>query len=134
MERDEDISSVHSVCVIQAGVRTVSCSHREPAVFTVVVSGSGVLTQVTTAGRAVSAALEPVHHVLQMSAVAAALTPDKQSLYHMVTHCAHTGTLVAPAGKTHGALLELPGNQHYKSSRAFCSFMFLCNKEVTMWK
>lgn len=61
-----------------------------------VVIGSGVLTQVTAAGRAVRAALEPVHNVLQMSPMAASLTPDKQSLHHMVAHCTYTGTLVAP--------------------------------------
>lgn len=64
---------------------------------------SGVLTQVAAAGGAVSAALEPVHHVLQMSTVAAALTPHEQSLHHMVTHRTYTGTLVAPEGKTHAA-------------------------------
>lgn len=62
-------------------------------------SSSGVLTQVTAAGGAVCAALEPVHDVLQVSAVAAALTPHKQSFDHMVAHCAHAGTLVAPAGE-----------------------------------
>lgn len=71
--------------------------------LTVVVSSSGVLAQVTAAGRAVSAAFEPVHHVLQMSTVAAALTPHEQSLHHMVTHGAYTGTLVAPEGETHGS-------------------------------
>lgn len=67
-----------------------------------VVTGSGVLTQVAAASRAVGAALEPVHNVLQMSTVAAALTPHKQSLHHMVAHCTYAGTLVAPGGVTQG--------------------------------
>lgn len=58
--------------------------------------GSGVLTQVAAAGRAVGAALEPVHHVLQVPAVAASLAPHKQSLHYVVAHCTYTGTLVAP--------------------------------------
>lgn len=62
--------------------------------------GSGVLAQVTAAGRTVSAALQPVHHVLQMSSVAAALAPHKQPLHHVVAHCAHAGTLVASGGKS----------------------------------
>lgn len=85
-----------------------------PALF------SGVLTQVTAAGRTVCAALEPVHDVLQVSAVAAALTPHKQSFDHMVAHCAHARTLVAPAGeaqtvrvgKKNGGVHQLPSRSH----------------------
>lgn len=78
------------------------------AVCAVVMACSGVLTQVTTARRAVGAALEPVHDVFQMSAVAAPLTPHKQPFHHMVAHCTHTGTLVAPRGETEDAHQRLP--------------------------
>ena len=61
--------------------------------------GSGELTQVTTASRAVGVALQPVHNVFQVSAMAAALTPHKHSLHYMVAHCAYAGTLVTPRGE-----------------------------------
>lgn len=64
-------------------------------------AGSSVLAHVATACRAVSAALQPVHNVLQMSAVAAALTPHEQPLHHMVAHGADAGTLMAPEGQPH---------------------------------
>lgn len=60
----------------------------------------------TTTGRAVCVALEPVHDVLQVSAVAAALAPHKQSFHHMVAHCAHAGTLVAPGGERRTVTIE----------------------------
>lgn len=61
---------------------------------------SCVLTQVTTAGRAVGTDLQPVHDVLQVSTVTAALAPHKQSFHHVVAHSTHTGTLVTPRGET----------------------------------
>lgn len=73
---------------------------------------SGVLTQVTAAGGAVGAALEPVHNVLKVSAVAAPLTPHKQALHHMVAHCAHTRTLVAPRGEDAGRRSEVKSCQN----------------------
>lgn len=54
------------------------------------------------AGRAVGAALEPVHDVLQVPPVAAALAPHKQAFDHVVAHGAHAGTLVAPGGRERG--------------------------------
>lgn len=88
--------SVACVCVIEGCVRIESHSHRGPAVWTVVVISSSVLTLVAAACGTVSTALQPVHYVLQMSTVAAALTPHKQTLHHMVANCTYTGTLVAP--------------------------------------
>lgn len=73
-------------------------------------TGSRVLTQVTAASRAVSAALQPVHDVLQMSSVAAALTPHKQPLHHMVAHRTNTGTLVAPERRPRICQLVLQQN------------------------
>lgn len=70
--------------------------------WTLAVISSGVLTLVTAARRTVSTALQPVHYVLQMSTVAAALTPNKQSLHHMVAHCTYTSTLVAPRDEMQG--------------------------------
>ena len=80
---------------------------------------SGVLTQVAAAGGTVSAAFQPVHDVLQMSTVAAALTPHKESLYHVVAHCTYTGTLVAPRGDTQGACQSL---FHVRVKEAFSVF------------
>lgn len=71
----------------------------------------------TTAGGAVCAALEPVHDVLQVSAVAAALTPHKQSFDHMVAHCTHAGTLVAPAEEVQRVRIE----KERKTAPLFCS-------------
>lgn len=70
--------------------------------WTAAVMGSGVLTLVATACRTVSTDLQPVHYVLQMSTVAAALTPHKQTLHHMVANCTYTGTLVAPGEEMQG--------------------------------
>lgn len=62
-------------------------------------TGSGVLTQVTTAGGAMGVAFQPVHNMFKVATVAAALTPHKHSLHHMVAHCTYAGTLVTPSGE-----------------------------------
>lgn len=85
--------------VIRAGVWTGFRSLRTPAVHTEVAVRSGVLTLVTAASGTVGAALEPVHDVLQVSAVAAALAPHEQSLHHMVADGTYTGTLATPGGE-----------------------------------
>lgn len=59
---------------------------------------SGVLAQVATAGRALRAALQPLHDVLQVAAMAAALAPHEQALDHVVADGARAGAAVAPAG------------------------------------
>ena len=59
----------------------------------------------STASWTMGTALEPVHDVLEMSTVAAALAPDKQAFYHMVAHGTDTGTLVA-SGKASGMLVD----------------------------
>lgn len=51
------------------------------------------------ASRAVGAAFQPLHDVLQVASVAAALAPHKQPLDHMVADGAHAGAAVAPAGR-----------------------------------
>lgn len=87
--------------------------------------GSGVLAQVTTASGAVGVALQPVHNVFQVSAVAAALTPHKHSLHHMVAHCTYAGTLVTPreGGADCGSDLTSPdhnthGRKHTRSDKS----------------
>lgn len=44
-------------------------------------------------------ALQPVHNMFEVSTMAAALTPDKHSLHHMVAHCTYAGTLVTPRAR-----------------------------------
>ncbi|MEQ2217705.1 hypothetical protein XENOCAPTIV_019994 [Xenoophorus captivus] len=58
-----------------------------------------VVIKVTTSSRAVRVVLKPGHDVLQVSTVAAALTPHKEPLHHMVAHCTSTGTLATPGGE-----------------------------------
>lgn len=95
-----------STALIHTNLYICPCSvcdsdHRTPPLApAVVIMFSRVLTQVTTTSRTVGAVLQPVHNVFQVSTVAAALTPHKQSLHHMVAHCAHAGTLVTPRGHT----------------------------------
>lgn len=87
--------------------RTASRPHGAAAALTRPAGSSGVLALVAAARRAMSAALQPVHYVLQMSAMAAALTPHEQSLHHMVAHCTYTGTLVAPRVEMQGTNMML---------------------------
>lgn len=51
---------------------------------------------------AVGAGLQPLHDVLQVAAVAAALAPDEEPLHHVVAHGAHAGALPAPAAEIWG--------------------------------
>lgn len=61
-----------------------------------------------TASRAVGAALQPLHDVLQVPPVTAALAPHEQALNYVVADCTHAGTSVAPvthpATTAHGPL------------------------------
>lgn len=107
-------SRLSVACVIEGCVRIDSHSHRGPAVWTVVVISSSVLTLVAAACGTVSTALQPVHYVLQMSTVAAALTPYKQTFHHMVANCTYTGTLVAPREEMQGIYLLLHLRQDKK--------------------
>lgn len=63
----------------------------------VLAEGSGVLAEMAAAGGAVGAGLQPLHDVLQVATVAAALAPDEEPLHHVVTHGTHAGTLPTPA-------------------------------------
>lgn len=60
------------------------------------------------ASRTVGAALQPLHDVLQVAPVTAALAPHEQTLDHVVADCAHAGAAVAPvadpAPAAHGPL------------------------------
>lgn len=61
-----------------------------------------------TARGAVGAAFQPLHDVLQVTSVTAALAPHEQTFDHVVADCTHAGAAVAsvtdPATAAHGPL------------------------------